>query len=522
MTRNVLASMLVLVACGDDPGGVAVMMPMSSTAPAYGTVPFPTDAVREGDRLGAIPGLEGMARTHRDLALSHIAALDGFGVRPLVEFFLDGDLALDAIPEGAAGVVDVDPDSPERGRVIPMEWRYQPTRRVIAGVPATGVPLREGTRYAAYVTTAVGATRMPSFGDVPARWQTTADAVAAIERDDLAGITVFTTQHASQPLLDALGAQQAAAAPTLSFARPEIIFAGTAALDRTFGQAARATEGPRVGLERWGFDNPSGMAHDHVGVVGTGMMTVVRFRGDETGTDGPEDETFSVPPTPRGLEEIPITFILPATPPPATGYPVVIYGHGLGQSRELALTFAEPLTSRGFAVVAIDMVGHGSRFDPTDVVANMSRKSQFTGVADAPDGFPDNKGLTATLDFFENFLNVSAIRDGLRQSALDLCRVSQLLRQPDLDLSALAGPGGVPVLDPSRLSYMADSFGTVVGTVFAAIEPDIDLYVFDVPGGGILDQILVESPEISAITVSLITSLYNPPRTFGSIAGIRS
>ena len=83
-----------------------------------------------------------------------------------------------------------------------------------------------------------------------------------------------------------------------AFADPAIIFAGTAALDRLLGQATRATDGPRAGLERWGNDNPTGIAHDHVGVVGTGEMTIANFRGDATGTNGPDDETFQLDPIP--------------------------------------------------------------------------------------------------------------------------------------------------------------------------------------------------------------------------------
>ena len=36
------------------------------------------------------------------------------------------------------------------------------------------------------------------------------------------------------------------------------------------------------------------MAHAHVGVVGTGQISVARFRCDDTGTDLPDDETFDL------------------------------------------------------------------------------------------------------------------------------------------------------------------------------------------------------------------------------------
>jgi pimeloyl-ACP methyl ester carboxylesterase len=157
------------------------------------------------------------------------------------------------------------------------------------------------------------------------------------------------------------------------------------------------------------------------------------------------------------------------------------------------------------------MFGHGSRYDPVDEVANMSRQLMaFSGESGTPDGFGDRTGLSTQLDFFEGFRGVAAVRDAIRQSALDLSRVTQLLRRGDADLSALAGPGGVPRLDTERIAYLGESFGTVVGTVFAAIEPDIDLFVLDVPGGGILDLLMPASPEIGAVALPFVETVYAP------------
>ena len=535
--------------------GVTIVMRATAAAPAYGTTPFPTDALRDGDHLAAIDGLAPTVGHHADLVVAHVAALDGFGLRPLVEMFVDGELDPASIPDStasladAAAVVDVDPASTEQGRVIAMDWHYDAGRGVLEGSPSSGEVLREGTRYAAIVTTAIHdahgepiarASELDGLlSSAPARWQTTADALRALDatlRDvdasasagastgrkprQIAGIAVFTTQHATAPLVAAratMDDRTIVPAPKLAFADPAIIFSGTAALDRLLGQATRATDGPRTGLERWGEDNPTGIAHDHVGVIGTGQITVARFRGNDVGTNGPEDKTFQIDsatgvPALVAIDTIPITFVLPATPMPPAGYPVVIYGHGLGASRDALEAFAEPLTSLGYAVVGIDMFNHGSRFDPTDNGNNLAgRVPQFTGDPALRDGFGDNTGLPSTFHFFEGFLNVSAVRDAIRQSALDLSRVVELLRDPTIDLAPLAGPGSAtPKLDTSHIAYLGESFGTVVGTLFAAIDPDIDLYVLDVPGGGILDTLLPRSAEIGALALPIISSIYDP------------
>jgi hypothetical protein len=529
------AAILLLVACSGETG-VTVAMHVTAAPPLYGAAPFPSDALRDGDHLVTIGGLGKVAGLRSDLVAAHVAALDGFGLRPLVELFVDGELDPASLPartttrDDPAVLVDVDPDSPEHGRVIAMDWHYDSDRGVIAGSPASGEVLREGTRYAAYVTTALRdahghpLARAGALDDLrgspPARWRTTADALSELADPAIAGLAVFTTQHATAPLVAAraeMDDRTLVPAPTLAFPDPSIIFSGSDALDRLLGHATRATDGPRAGLERWGNDNPTGIAHDHVGVIGTGQITIARFRGDDVGTNGPEDKTFQLDPvtgTPRliHIDTIPITFILPAAPPPPSGYPVVIYGHGLGAGRDALEAFAEPLTSQGYALVGIDMFGHGSRFDPTDNGNNLAGSHpNFTGDPSLRDGFADNTGLPSTFHFFEGFLDVSAVRDAIRQSALDLGRVVEVVRAPGLDLSALAGPGGAaPKLDASHVAYLGESFGTVVGTLFAAIEPDIDLYVLDVPGGGILDTLLPDSAEIGSLAMPYIATLYDP------------
>ncbi|HUS28936.1 MAG TPA: hypothetical protein VMZ53_10505 [Kofleriaceae bacterium] len=520
-----LAVVSGVTACGDD--RTTVVMTAADEAPAFGAAPYPSDALREGDHLGVIRGLDAIVDRHSELIAAQLAALDGFGLRPLVEFPLTGGLDAESVPAttraigDAAGLVDVDPASAERGRVIAMEWHYDDARRVLQGAPMSGEVLREGTRYAAFVTSRVTAAdgeplaKAEAFDELHgARWASTAEALRELGalNKDIVGVTAFTTQHATAPMIAAKAIAAALPPSELRFDDPAIIFSGTTALDRVIGVATRATDGPRAGLERWGNDNPTGIAHDHVGVIGSGTMTIARFRRDDTASDGPEDETFENPVRVIAMDTIPVTFIVPSSPMPASGYPVIIYGHGLGASRDQLLSFAEPLTAQGYVIAGIDMSGHGSRFDPSDVHANMANQlPSFSGDGAVRDGFGDTTGLTTQFDFFEGFLGVGGVRDSIRQSALDLGRLAQMLRRPDLDLSALAGPGSAsPKLDTTRIAYLGESFGTVVGTVFAATEPNVDLFVLDVPGGGILDHLLPESAEIGSLAMPIIESIYGP------------
>src|SRR5262249_60280929 len=112
--------------------------------------------------------------------------------------------------------------------------------------------------------------------------------------------------------------------------------------------------------------------------IATGRLTKPRFvrAKQRDDSDDPQSETFDVDPatnTPRmiGMETIPLTLVLPKAPPKSSaGYPLVLLGHGLGASRHAGLTFAKPLTEAGYAIAAIDMDGHGSRFNDQDQTNN--------------------------------------------------------------------------------------------------------------------------------------------------------
>src|SRR6188508_2658091 len=163
----------------------------------------------------------------------------------------------------------------------------------------------------------------------------------------IAGLAVFTTQYASDALVKARNEIANIATvepPVLKFDDPAIIFDTPAELDALLGAATRETTGPRNGKERWGLDNPTGMAHDHIAVVATGTISIAQFIGEDTGTDGPDDEAFTLArdgvPVVRSTEQIPITFVLPKGNVPAAGFPVIVFGHGLGGSRLDVLSIA--------------------------------------------------------------------------------------------------------------------------------------------------------------------------------------
>ncbi len=144
--------------------------------------------------------------------------------------------------------------------------------------------------------------------------------------------------------------------------------------------------------------------------------------------------------------------------------PVVIFGHGFMIMKESLIQCSAALTDAGFAVLGIDVAAHGSR----------SRRDGFIG----------------------DYLKVESLfqmRDAILQTVADQVQLCRLLegRLGDLDLIPYRSQedhgDGVPDLDVSRIFFISQSLGSMIGTTFLAYEPSVEAGVLNVPGGGLLN-----------------------------------
>jgi pimeloyl-ACP methyl ester carboxylesterase len=78
-------------------------------------------------------------------------------------------------------------------------------------------------------------------------------------------------------------------------------------------------------------------------------------------------------------------------------------------------------------------------------------------------------------------------RDNLRQGVADLFVLARTI--PNIDLDG----NGTGDLDASRVSFVGQSLGAIVGTSFLALEPTVNVGLLSVPGGGIA-RMLEASP----------------------------
>ena len=183
-------------------------------------------------------------------------------------------------------------------------------------------------------------------------------------------------------------------------------------------------------------------------------------------------------PAPSASEEIHGHVWLPATPAPAAGYPVLLTGHGLGDSRMGMPTAIAAANAMGYAVAAISAVGHGFGPDSSYLF------TQPNGVTEVPaPGRGADLDGGGSIDAFEGCLVIAPgapllIRDCLRQTAIDYMQLVHAIRE-GLDLDG----DGRRDLDPGTIHYLGQSLGGMYGTLLLAVEPDVTSAVLNVPPG---------------------------------------
>ncbi len=197
-----------------------------------------------------------------------------------------------------------------------------------------------------------------------------------------------------------------------------------------------------------------------------------------TPTNVPISGAVPLPGIPFGLVPVSFHIFLPAGPTPAGGFPVVIYGHGLGDNQFGAPTFiASTLAQKGFATLAIEITGHGYGAGST---VKLTDSVGITHTVITPGRgilIPGHTQIGATDGCIAAPAAV-AVRDCGRQTAIDLVALVAVIRKT-------AGLG--MQINPNRLYYVGQSFGGTYGTLFHAIEPNVKAAVLNGAGGTSVD-----------------------------------
>ncbi|MEA1892274.1 MAG: Ig-like domain-containing protein [Campylobacterota bacterium] len=170
---------------------------------------------------------------------------------------------------------------------------------------------------------------------------------------------------------------------------------------------------------------------------------------------------------------------------PATGWPVVIFQHGITQNRTNVLAIADILAYAGYATIAIDLPLHGITNNTNPFFqANNERTFDIDYInnatgASGPDGITDGSGT-----HYINLASLLTARDNVRQSASDLLALKNAI-------------DGFDDLNGDRVAFVGHSLGTIASFGFLS-QTALESVTLAMPGGGVA-EILNNSPEFAPL-----------------------
>jgi hypothetical protein len=191
-----------------------------------------------------------------------------------------------------------------------------------------------------------------------------------------------------------------------------------------------------------------------------------------------------------------------------SGYPVVIYIHGITSDRASVVALAHSLASVCVATVAIDLPLHGITSGSPFAALGAENFAPLYG-ADAPSErhFGDPAGSGGQ---FINLAVLNNTRDNMRQSVMDLLNLNASLDS----ISTTLGDAGLGTLDTSNVKAVGASLGGIVGTVFTTVN---QMAIGAEGSVGFASNLKPLSGLVVSAGGSQLTQILNNSQTFGPV-----
>ncbi|MCB9665070.1 MAG: hypothetical protein H6732_13225 [Alphaproteobacteria bacterium] len=509
MSRSTTALVLFALACGPPPPtsyeGTAVRFDLEGAQRGgddFYAYPYPADArltARGGPPLKDLPFVEEVPQV---LALARSAnELEGYPVTPVAWFQVDGALAerdptdvIAASPDATLLLVDVDPDSPGRGSLVPLVAQTlvpdpYTAEGVLALSPVPGFVLRAGTEHAFVVRRSLGDAAGDPLG-APAR-------LLSLLRGEVDDGSVEATGFAHLgETLDTLGVDREDVASATVFTT-----ADTVARLHALTEQVRDRYAPEIGALALTDRAPDLPGYCEL----RGTLQVPEFQAgrppfDREGLFVLEDDTL----VEQRQTAIPVVVALPHGEMPAEGWPLAMYFHGSGG-------LADQLVARG----------KRPQGGQAEVGAGPSATLAARGFASAGAALPVNPERVAGASSFAylNFNNLAAFRDTFRQGVIEqrlfLDALLRLEVRPEqlVDCPGPVLPAGAQAFrfDPDTVVGMGQSMGGMYTNMIGAVEPRIRAVVPTGAGGHWSRFILLTELLGPGVAESLLRSLVQVP-----------
>ena len=473
------------------PGTVLRMDFGAATDDIY-AAPWPAEHLR----LDGGISLTGFPRPHDDGLVDRMAAVieadaDGFATTAPVHFAASAPLDPAALPtlmsttapDATVFVVSVDPDADDHGTRYPIDVHYQAdggplgAPHLLTIVPLQGVPLQPGTRYAAVVRRVLGDASGSPLG-VPLALARALDG----QRPDGLLDAAWAEIDAGLAELDALGVDRAEIAGLAVFrtGHPQ------AAMSRWLDHALSAALPSPPALE------PHEIFDDYCVFEGTMDLPIYQVGAPpflDTGGGWTLDAAGD--PAVQGVETARVVVTVPRSPPPPGGHPTLVFIRtGGGGDR--------PLVDRG-----VRGEPGGDPLVPGSGPALELARAGWAGVSvDGPHGGLRNvMGGDEQLLIF-NIDNPEALRDNIRQSALEIALLAEVLGDWTIDAAACPGADGTATLDPDRLALMGHSMGATIAPLALAVQPAYRAVVLSGAGGSWIENVLYKQSPLEVRPVA--------------------
>lgn len=477
--------LLLLCACGDGYVERPSQVRYEVGSEDFWALPWPSELRKEADGtldFERYPGKRNALVTMW-LKAADKRLTEGFPVTTGGFFQVNGSVDPATLPSpessttDAASVylVDVDAQSPERGRRFPLwvdftaESDPYAAERLLAAVPVFGFLRNPNTTYAFVVTDAV----KDAAGKPLGRARAFHDAFAKLPKGD-AALSATLEPLRAQLALEKKDAARVVAATVFRTMDPSKALRALAAFVEGLPQPTLLT--PWVVKE----DYP------RYQVLNASYLVPQVQTGDRPG-QGPIVWDAQGRPVQQGTQEVKLCLTVPKQPMPAAGFPLMLYLHGSGGEwyesvdrgprGETSVVGALPpsvrgegpadvLARRGIAALGFDFPLHGNRKTP-----------------------PDTSGL----ELYDLFGDIDLTIDNFTVSPMEVVYLSRLVNKMTVpaNLAATLNAGGAADglirFDPEKLTAMGHSMGSSLGIPVASVDPRIKGYVFSGAGGMLIE-----------------------------------
>ena len=373
-------------------------------------------------------------------------------------------------PDSPVFLLDIDPESPSHLTRHPIDAAYHAeggpygASRLLSLLPVQGFPLRPATRYAAVVLRELG----DADGEPLGVSLTLAQLAAGVRPEALPGGAFSHYRMGLEALAEAgVEATRVAGLAVFSTAAP------TDQANRVFEHAsAEPPDAAHPVALRETFDDFCSFE--------TRLTVPVYQRGVPPYLDGGGRWAFDASGQPVVQRAVAARawLSLPRRPMPEAGFPLVVFVRtGGGGDR--------PLLDRGVRVTP------GAKTEPGSGPARELARVGWAGISvDGPHGGERNvSGMDEQLLMF-NLLNPAAMRDNVRQSALETALLPPWLERLRVDATGCPGVGGEVRFDLSRLTLMGHSMGATVAPLALHLQPAFRAVILSGAGASWLENVI--------------------------------